>query len=206
MPPYLLSGIGLFAFATLSGYHFWSLWQVAGYYLPGLVLLFAAFLTLAWMGGLGLVLYAIKRNKLMECLLVVFLYVMTIVLAGTRVLDGVPGEVGNKQWRDPQNRLTPGDKYLLHNHGNVVRALSEAEYGLYLSYGSCYFSAGFMLFAAALCLYPLDRDGQLDNRRRISMASPHPVATAQCAHCSGLVSANVSGDWPPWCPNCGASL
>jgi hypothetical protein len=208
MPCYVLSGVGLFAFATLSCFHLWNLWSVASYHLPKLAILFAALLVLVWLTSLGLILYAIKQNKLKECLLLVFLYMMAIILAGTRVLDGVPGEVGTTKWRDPQHRLTAGDKYLLHNHGNVTRALSEGEYELYLSYVNCYFSAAFMLLAAVLCLYPLDRDGQLNSRRRIvsGFAKPRLVATAQCRDCSCLISASVSGELPPWCPNCGADL
>jgi len=108
MPRYFLSGVGLLAFAALSGFHFLSLWQVASYYLPDLLPLFAVVVVLVWLGGLGLVPYAVKRNKLKKCLLGVFFYVMAIILAGTRALDGVPAEVGEGNWRDPQQRLTPG--------------------------------------------------------------------------------------------------
>jgi hypothetical protein len=133
---------------------------------------------------------------------------MVIILAGTQVLDGVPAQIGEGQWRDPHHRLTPGAKYLLHNHSTVARELSEPEYQLYLNLGACYFSAGFMLFAAALCLTPLDRDGQLSNRRNIVRSTenlPHPV-TARCSQCLGLVSADSSGHWPAWCPHCGATF
>jgi hypothetical protein len=165
-------------------------------------------LAVAWLGGLGLVLYAIKRNKLQACLLAVFLYVMCIILTGTRVLEGVPAEVGKVEWRDPHHRLTPDARYLLHNHSTVLRVVSEAEYRLFLNYVGCYFSAGFMLFAAALCLQPLDRDGQLCGRRSVirRLVNPQPSMTCRCPHCSGLVPGDAAGHFPPWCPHCGADF
>ena len=76
MPRYLLSGTGLIGFAAVSGFHFLSLGDVAGYHLPELIGLCAAVLILTWLGGLGLMLYAVKSNMLKECFSTVFLYVM----------------------------------------------------------------------------------------------------------------------------------
>jgi hypothetical protein len=199
-----LSAVGLLAFAGLSGFHLWSLWHVAGYYLPALAPVVAVLLTLLWLGGLGLMLYAIRSNDLKTGLLTVFVYVMGILLIGMRVLEGVPAQVAEGSWRDPQHRLTPDARYLLHNHSNVIRVLSEAEYRLYQHYAACYISAGLMLLAAGLCLFPLDRDGQLQGRPRVTI--PRPVVIAQCPHCLGPVPADALGRVPPWCPHCGATL
>ena len=207
--PFFWSGIGLFAFAALSGYHFLSLWHVACYFMPVLTPVFAVLFPLMWLCGLWLLfLFGVRRNKLKACLMAVFVYVMAIILTGTQVLEGVPDQVGAKQWRDPHHRLTPGAKYLLHNHANVVREISEAEYRLYLDLAACYFSAGFMLFATGLCLTPLDRDGQLRNKPKVirSIDDSTGTATARCSQCRGQVSADSSGHWPAWCPQCGTSF
>ena len=204
----VLSGVGWLAFAVLSGFHVVSLWRIAGYYFPALAAAFAVLLALAWLSIQVLFFYAIKTNRLKACMLAVFVYVMGVLLIGTRVLEGVPAEVGEGQWRDPDQRLAPEDKYLLHNHSNVVRALSEAEYWLHLNYGTCYFTAGFMLFAAALCLNPLDRDGQLFRRRPVmgSILDRQRWGTTRCARCRGIVPGDASGRFPPWCPHCGVDL
>src|SRR5262249_47046897 len=183
MSRFQLSGIAWLAFAALSGIHFLSLWRIAGYHLPALAAAFAVLLAVAWLGVQGLFLYAIRRNKLNACMMAVFLYVMIILFSGMRVLDGVPAAVGEGQWRDPDQRLAPEDKYLLHNHGSVSRALSEAEYRLYLNYVTCYFTAGFMLFAAVFCLNPLDKDRQLFHKRRVlsSILDREPRAAARRA-------------------------
>jgi hypothetical protein len=200
--------IGLVAFTGISGFHCWSLLQVAGFYLPRYAVPFAILLTFVWLGAPAWMLHAMLRNKLKAGLLTVFLYVMTILLLGTRVLEGVPSEVGNTKWNDPEHRLTPGSKYVLHNHSHVIRPLSEAEYKLYGHLVGCYFSAGFMLFAAGLCLVPMDRDGQLGapRRRLPTIDRPFPAATSRCPHCAGLIEADVPGRWPPWCPRCGGEL
>ena len=84
----------------------------------------------AWLCGLWLLfLFGVRRNKLKACLMAVFVYVMAIILTGTQVLEGVPDQVGAKQWRDPHHRLTPGAKYLLHNHANVVRESPKPSTG-----------------------------------------------------------------------------
>ena len=171
----LLSGVGLLGFAGLFGFHLWSLWHVACYHLPALAVLFAVLFTLVWLGGLWLMLYAIRRNKLKAGLLTVFVYVMTIIFIGMSVLQGVPTPIGDGKWHDPEHRLTPEARYVLHNHSNVIRVLSEAEYRLYQNYAACYFSAGLMIFAAVLCLCPLDRDGQLQGRRNVLVSIRNPI-------------------------------
>jgi hypothetical protein len=203
-----LSGVGLLAFAGISGFHFLSVWRVANHHLPALASVFAVFLILAWLGGVGLILYAIRRNKLKACFLTVFFYGMSVLFIGMGVLKGVPSHVAEGNWHDPQHRLTPDAKYVLHNHSNVIRALSEAEYRLYQNYAACYFSGGLMIFAAGLCLCPLDRDGQLRGGRRVlpNASNPQPTVMFQCTGCSKLVPAESSGRAPPWCPHCGASL
>ena len=204
----LLSAVGFVAFAAIFGFHVLSLWRIVGHFFPTLAAVLAFLLGIVWLGGISLFLYAISRNRLKACMLGVFAYVMVILVAGTRVLDGVPDEVGTTQWRDPQQLLTPDAKYLLHNHGNVSRVLSEAEYRLRLNYVSCYFSAGFMLFAAVLCLNPLDREGQVFARRRLRRGNGFtPLSfTSRCRRCSGVVAADAAGRWPAWCPRCGATF
>jgi hypothetical protein len=208
MPPHILSSIGFIAFAGLSCFHCWSVCQVARYYTPTLAAIFAILLGVAWLCALALMLAAISRNKLRAALLTVFLYAMAIVFLGTRVLEGVPSEVGNTKWYDPDRRLTPGSKYVLHNHSHVIRPLSEAEYRLYGNLAGCYFSAGFMLFAAGLCLMPLDRDGQLGRpaRRLPAIEVFLPAATTTCPSCNGRITSDASGRWPPWCPHCGGAV
>jgi hypothetical protein len=91
---------------------------------------------------------------------------MIVLFAGMRVLDGVPSTIGEGKWRDPNHVLTAKTEYLLHNHGEVKRALSKPEYDLYQAYACAYFSGGVMVFAAAASLGPLDRNGQLFRQRR----------------------------------------
>jgi hypothetical protein len=149
----ILTCTGFFAFAAIAGFHYWSLWHVAAYHAPAAAVVVAVLLALVWLGWLGLILKALQTAKLKGVLLAVFVYVMAMTFVGMSVLEGVPSEVGKEEWYDPDHRLTPDARYLLHNHSRVVRVLSEAEYRLYSNYGACYFSAGLMLFAAALCLH-----------------------------------------------------
>jgi hypothetical protein len=205
---YFWSAVGLLAFTAISGFHFMNLGHVAAFHLPDRTLVSAAGVVVLWVGGVGLMVYAMRTNRLMAPFLIVFLYVMAATLAGTQVLQGVPAKIGEGEWRDPHGRLTPEAEYLLHNHSNVVRVLSEAEYELFLNYVACYFSAGLMGFAACLCLFSWDRDGQLQGRRSLARpvdpAQPGPVS--RCPACKWLVPADVEGHWPPWCPHCGANF
>jgi hypothetical protein len=99
-------------------------------------------------------------------MMVVFCYGMTVALTGMAVLDGVPSSIGDGKWHDPNHLLTPETKYLLHNHSVVKKVLSKEEYDLYLAYGLAFFSGVGMVFGAAAALGPLDRDGQVFQRRR----------------------------------------
>jgi len=204
----LLSAIGLIAFVGLSAVHVLALWRVAGYYLPAHSALLALLLSVVWLGAMGLFLLAIARHRLKQCLLAAFLYAMVVLLAGTRVLEGVPDEVGNNEWNDPRHVLSPDARYLVHNHSNVIRVLSEAEYRVYLSYVTCYFTAAFMIFAAVLSVQPVDRDRQLFARGRAlpRLEVIQPLFIGRCERCSGIVPSDGSGRWPAWCPRCGADL
>ena len=70
-----------------------------------------------------------------------------------------------------------------------------------------------MMLGAALCLVPLDRDNQLGFWKKktawgaggVWPYDPAP-ATARCSHCRWCVPAQADGQWPPWCPHCGANF
>jgi hypothetical protein len=118
-------------------------------------------------------------NRLRPAMGVVFVYGMLVMLAGMRLLPGVPQAVRGENWRDPQNLLTPEAEFILHNHSVVMKVLSRQEFELYSQGGVCYFTGGGMVFCAALCLIPIDRDNQLGTRkpRRIGIG-PQPWWTA----------------------------
>jgi hypothetical protein len=202
----ILSGFGLVAFAAFSAFHCWSLEQVAADFVPAWATVLEILLLLMWMSGIAILLLAVKNHKLIACMMTVFFYVMIVLFLGTRVLDGVPSKIADGNWRDPYHRLTPGAKYVLHNHGNVARVLSEVEYNRYSHFAGAYLSAGFMLVATAVCLFPLDHNGQLRGPRRLRrLDDVPPVAIDHCPLCGCDIPSHVAGHWPPWCPHCGAS-
>jgi len=164
----IVSAIGFTLFAGVSLLHFWSFYQIAVMLQPNLGIVAAPPLIVLWLGALGMLLQGLRVNRLKCPFAIVFGYVMFIILAGTQVLVGVPSPVGDGNWRDPHGLLTPDAKFILHNHGNVTKVVSQKEFTLYTLYGQCYFTAGFMLLSAAMCLGPMDRDNQIgfDKRRR----------------------------------------
>jgi hypothetical protein len=161
----VLSSIGLIAFAAVSFAHFRGLCRIVEILLPNLGAVAALGFMAIWAAALGMLLKALLLNRLKPAFAIVFIYVMLVMLAGMRVLDGVPSKAAGTNWRDPDGLLTPEADYVLHNHGTVSRVLSQEEFELYSLYGTCYFTAGGMLMTTALCLLPVDRDNQLGTRK-----------------------------------------
>jgi hypothetical protein len=118
-----------------------------------------------WIAALALLVRALVHNRLMPAFKIVFFYVMVVLLAGMRVLDGVPGRAAEANWHDPKGLLTPEAEYVLHNHSVISRIITREDYVLYTLYGTCYMAAGGMMMTVALCLLPVDRDNQLGSRK-----------------------------------------
>ena len=161
----ILSTVGFCLFAAVSFAHFVCYYRIGVLLVPQLIVVVAPCLIAIWLGTLWMLLQALVRNRLQRPFGIVFAYVMLVMLAGMRLLAGVPALVGNKNWRDPNNLLTPKAEYILHNHGAVTKVISRDEYNLFSLYGACYFTAGGMLLTAALCLLPVDHDNQLGTRK-----------------------------------------
>jgi hypothetical protein len=161
----LLSAIGFCLFAAVSLIHFFGLSRIAALLWPNLgFVAFGGFIVI-WGGFLGMLMLAALHNRLKPAFGALFIYVMLVLLAGTRLLPGVPDTVRGKNWKDPKNLLTPDAEYLLHNHSVVKKVLSRTEFEMYSQGGVCYFAAGGMMLTAALCLIPIDRDNQLGTRK-----------------------------------------
>jgi hypothetical protein len=161
----VLSTLGFILFAVASFAHFRGLSRIVAMRWPIFDVVASVCLIAIWIAFLAVLVRALVHNRLKPALGVVFVYVMLVMLAGMRVLDGVPSKAADANWRDPDGVLTPDAEYVLHNHGAVSRVLSREEFELYSLYGTCYFTAGGMLMTVALCLLPVDRDNQLGTRK-----------------------------------------
>ena len=161
----ILSTVGLLAFAAVSFAHFRGLGSIVAIRWPTFGVAASVALMTIWIGALAMLVQALVHNRLKPAFGVVFVYVMLVMLAGMRVLDGVPGKAAESDWRDPKGLLTPDAEYVLHNHGTVSRVICGEEYLLYTLYGTCYMAAGGMMVTLALCLLPVDHDNQLGARK-----------------------------------------
>jgi hypothetical protein len=161
----VLSTLGFGLFAVVSFAHFRGLCRVVAMLWPNFDTVATLCLMAIWVAALGMLVQALFHNRLKPAFAVVFFYAMLVMLAGMRVLDGVPSKAADANWRDPNGLLTPDAEYVLHNHGAVSRIISREEFELYSLYGTCYFTAGGMLMTTALCLLPVDRDNQLGSRK-----------------------------------------
>jgi hypothetical protein len=161
----VLSTLGFVLFAVVSLAHFRGLCCIVAMLWPIFEVVATLGFVAIWIAFLAMLLEALLHNRLKPVFAVVFIYVMLVMLAGMRVLDGVPSEAAGTNWRDPDGLLTPDAEYVLHNHGAISRVLSREDFVLYSQYGTCYFTAGGMLMTAALCLMPVDRDNQLGTRK-----------------------------------------
>jgi hypothetical protein len=210
---YAIAGIGFVGFAAVSLLHFLSAYRIAAFWRPDFHWIAALAAGLLWLILLALTALGMYQNRLGLPMMAVFGYGMVVALSGMKVLDGVPSTIEEGKWRDPHNQLGPQTKYLLHNHSVVKKVLSKREYDLYLAYVGAYFSGIGMVFCAAVCLGPLDRNGQLFQNRGaavwaiLNQSQPPRVATAfQCPACGDAISV-AEGDKPaPWCPHCGVDL
>ncbi len=211
---YAIAGIGFVAFTAVSLLHFLSLDRVAAFHGPNVHLLAAVALGLLWSVFLGLLVRGMYRNELRLPFGLVFAYGMVALVAGMAVIPGVPAAMGEGKWHDPANLLTPETKFLIHNHSVVKKVLSKEEYELHLSYVLTYFSGAGMIFCTAVCLIPLDRNGQLVPQRRTagwtvlnrSHFRPWTMTAFSCPACHADVTV-TDGEHPPrWCPQCGADL
>jgi hypothetical protein len=169
----VLSTIGFCLFAAVSLGHFIGLSRIAALLWPDLGFFAFGCSLVIWGALLGMLMLAALYNRLKPAFGVVFVYVMLVMLAGMRLLPGVPDTVKGANWRDPHNLLTPQAEYILHNHGVVQKIISRNEYEMYSQGGVCYFTAGGMLLTAALCLVPIDRDNQLGTRKPRRPARRH---------------------------------
>jgi hypothetical protein len=211
---YVIASGGFIAFTAVSMLHFVSLYRIATIHRPDLQVIAVLVAVLLWLLFLSLVARGMYRNRLRLPCWVVFGYAMVIALGGMRVLDGVPAAIGRGKWHDPNHQLTPEAKYLLHNHGVVKKVLSEEEHDLYSWYGLAYFSGVGMVFCMAASLLPLDRDGQLVQRRQLTnwtainklQLARRAMRTFPCPECRGEISVQEGDNPPPWCPRCGADL
>jgi hypothetical protein len=169
----VLSTLGFVLFAAVSFAHFRGLCRIVAMLWPIVGVVANVCLTAIWVAALGMLVQALFHNRLKPALAVVFFYVMLVMLAGMRVLNGVPSEAAGTNWRDPDGLLTPDAEFVLHNHGAISRVITREEFVLYSLYGTCYFTAGGMLMTTALCLVPVDRDNQLGTRkpRRVSVST-----------------------------------
>jgi hypothetical protein len=161
----VVSILGLLAFAAVSFAHFRGLGSIVAIRWPAFTVVAGACFMVVWIGALAMLVQALIHNRLKPAFGVVFVYVMLVMLAGMRVLDGVPGKAAESDWRDPKGLLTPETEYVLHNHGTVSRVICGEEYLLYTLYGTCYMTAGGMLMTTALCFLPVDNDNQLGSRK-----------------------------------------
>jgi hypothetical protein len=168
----IVSATGFLLFAGVSFVHFSGLWRIVAQLWPALGLVAAAGFTAIWAAGLGILVQALRHNRLKPAFATVFVYVMLVMVAGMRFLAGVPATVKSANWRDPDNLLTPQAEYLLHNHGAVSKVISREEFVLYSQAVTCYFTAAGMLFAAALCLKAVDRDNQLGTSKPRRFGAP----------------------------------
>ncbi len=159
------AGLAFLFFAGISLLHFLTLFRIASLLRPALMAPAAAALALLWVGALRLLLWSARRQRLKLALGVSFAYAMFVILMGRQVLIGGPAAVADGQWQDPQGLLTPQAQYLLHNHGVVVKVISEREYRAYSLFQLGYFTGGWILFAAFFFLKSVDRYGQLDQRK-----------------------------------------
>jgi hypothetical protein len=211
---YAVAGTGFIAFTAVSLLHFNSLYRIAVIHRPDLQVITVLVAVLLWLLFLSLVARGMYRSRLRLPCGVVFGYAMVIALGGMRVLDGVPAAIGEGQWHDPHHQLRPEAKYLLHNHGVVKKALSKEEYDLYSWYGLAYFSGVGMVFCMAASLLPLDRNGQLVQRRQLTnwtainklQVAQRVTRTFRCPGCRGAIPVEEDEKLPPWCPRCGADL
>jgi hypothetical protein len=126
----VFAGIGFSGFAALCLLHVASLYRIAVYYGPELHWIAAAVAGLLWLAFVGLVGRGMYVQQLRLPMGAVFGYGMIVLFAGMRVLDGVPSTIGESKWRDPNHVLTAKTEFVLHNHGEVKRALSKREYDL----------------------------------------------------------------------------
>ena len=162
---YAIAGIGCVGFAAVSLLHVASVYRITKFYAPNSHWIAAIAAGLLWLAFVGLVFKGMYRNRLWLPMAVVFCYGMAVALAGMAVLDGVPSTIEEGNWSDPHHVLMPGTKYLLHNHSVVKKVLSKEEYDMYLANVLTFFSGVGMVFGAAAALGPLDRDGQVFQRR-----------------------------------------
>jgi hypothetical protein len=210
---YVIAGMGLIGFAAVSWLHLMSAYRIAVFHRPDLESMAALAAGLLWLALLVLVARGMYHNRLRLPMGIVFGYGAVVALAGMGALDGVPSTIQEGKWRDPNNLLTPQTRYLLHNHGVVKNVLSKQEYDLYRDYGFAFFSAIGMVFCAAAALGPLDRNGQLFQRRAPAVGTllhqpplgSMALTAFRCPTCGSDIAAD--GDRPPpWCPRCGADL
>lgn len=171
---YAFAAIGFVGFAAVSSLHFTSGYRIAVFYAPNLRLIAAVAAGFVWLAFMALILWGMYHNRLRLPMAAVFCYGMMVAFAGMAVLKGVPSTIDEGQWRDPHHLLTPETKYLLHNHSVVTMVLSKQEYELYVAYGLAFFSGIGMVFCAAAALGPLDRTGQIFQKRRPKVGAPIP--------------------------------
>src|SRR5262249_30841287 len=142
----ILSTSGLLAFAAVSFAHFRGLGSIVAIRWPAFTVVAGACFMAVWIAALAILVQALIHNRLKPAFGVVFVYVMLVMLAGLRVLDGVPGKAAESDWRDPKGLLTPEAEYVLHNHGTVSRVISGEEYLLYTLHRTWHLTARRSLF------------------------------------------------------------
>ena len=151
--------------AAAWSFHCWCLYRLAGLAWPGRDGLAAGGMLLLWLAGLAVASLCVRHNRQSVPFCVLFLYGFLGLLAGMRFLPGVPQEVGQTQWRDPQGLLKPDSRYVLHNHSIVLRVLSDREYLLYITAGMLYFSFAGLGIASGIGMKALEGSRRIERRR-----------------------------------------
>src|SRR5262249_38088126 len=134
--------------AAAWSFHCWCLYRLAALAWPGWEGLAGGAMLVVWLASLAGARLCVRHNWQHVLFCALFLYRFLGLLAGMRFLPGVPQEVGQVQWRDPQGLLKPESRYVLHNHSVVLRVLSHREYLLYVTAAMLYFSFAGLGFAS----------------------------------------------------------
>jgi hypothetical protein len=82
----VVSAIGFLLFAAVSLAHFLGFYRILVLLWPGPGVFAAPSLVVTWLGAVGMLVQGLRRNRLWTPFCVVFVYVMLVILAGTRIL------------------------------------------------------------------------------------------------------------------------
>jgi len=161
--------LSFLAVAAAWSFHCWCLYRLAVLAWPGREGLAVAGMLLVWLTGLAAARLCVQRNCQKAVFCALFAYGFLGLVAGMRFLPGVPQEVGQTQWHDPQGLLGPESRYVLHNHSVVLRVLSRREYLFYVTAGTLYFSFAGLGFASGFAIKAFEEGRRSKHHRDVHL-------------------------------------